>query len=437
MKPHFPLIIKLLFMAMVFINSCGSARRQPEPAQQTEAEREEVPSLPSEEKVRSDNQPTSIKMVDGMTEFSFEMFRQIGNQEGLKNFSFSPVSLNMAMAMVYSGAKGETRTQISKIMNFQEDPEDFNQSWFEYYKQLMNLSQDTMVEFNLANRVYLEQSHEVLPEFKRIIETYHGGAFELVDFIRNYRVSERQINEWVERMTSNRITDLIPEGTLDNLTRLVLVNAIYIKSSWKYPFDENLTREKIFNTVSNNEVQKKFMTQTKEGIPYLSMNGYSVLEMPYTTPELSLMVILPDRGNNKDIRSFIPDQKEYKRILDGLRPAYVHMEIPKLKVESGFGLKDRFREIGMEIPFSPMADFSGISEGGGLEISEVIQKVFFEMDEKGSEAAAATAIVIVVTSAGPDLELKMPVSFIANRPFIFILKENTFNTPLFIGQYVE
>lgn len=377
----------------------------------------------------------TYNMIHQLSDFSFDLFRELSRTKPGEGFSFSPVSLNMALAVVYSGAREETRQQMARLMGFYEDEDLFHKSYFDYFSTLGQMFDDTLVEFNMANRVFIEKTYQVLESFRQNVNAWHGGAFEQVDFISQPRQSEQRINRWVEQITRDRIQNLIPEGTLTEFTRLVIANAIYIKSSWRYPFEKDSTREKMFNSVGGEKIPVDFMIQRENGIPWLEMEDRLVIQLPYTSPNLSLLLIRPHATGVADLSSYVPDARTYKEMLARLRPEEVHMEIPKFKLETTFGLAEVLEQMGMENAFGERADFSGISPEGDLAISEIIQKVFFEIDEEGSEAAAATAIIVVTTSSAFNDPLVFPKYFIADRPFLFILKENFFDTPLFIGQY--
>lgn len=376
-------------------------------------------------------------MLHNMNSFSLEFFRELSGNNASENIAFSPASLNMAMAIVYSGAREETQRQLSNVFGFDPRHSDFHPAYHNYFSELMEISKDTLVDFNLANRVFLEQSYAVLQQYKNDVEQWHGGAFEKTDFRNNPRMAEERINSWVEDLTRNRIQDLIPSGSLSDLTRLVLVNAIYIKSDWKHPFEKEMTREKRFRTLAGEEIPRDFMMQRQSGIPWYEGEGFTAMELPYTTPDLSLILIKPNDRNVTDITRYIPDAATYNTIIREFRQEEVEMEIPSFKLESSFSLTDPLREAGIEEAFDDRADFSGISGERDLHISAVLQKVFFEIDEKGSEAAAATAVIVVTTSMPVDPPDFQPKRFVADRPFIFILKENKFNTPLFTGQIVK
>lgn len=370
-----------------------------------------------------------------MNSFSFDFYQRLSSEAKGENISFSPASLRMVMAVAYSGARGTTQEQMSKLMAFDADHDVFHSQYHEYFTEILELANDTLVDFRLANRLYVERSADVLPAFEKDVQHWHQGAFEKVDFINNASDVETNINSWVEQMTQQRIKGLIPRGSLSDLTRLVLVNALYVKSSWKYPFEKSNTTQKDFTTTSGSVKKTAFMIQQKKNIPWFESEKFTVIELPYTSPEFSLLLIRPNEKQVRDISNFVPDAVLYQTIMDSLRNQEVMMEIPSLKIESQFSLGGELRKAGMEHAFDDRADFSGINGGKDLRISNVFQKVFFEMDEEGTEAAAATGIVMVTTSM--PIDPPQPKEFIADRPFLFILKENKFNTPLFIGQYVK
>ena len=374
-------------------------------------------------------------MTNDLTGFSFRLFKELSKNYEQQNISFSPVSLNMALAVIYSGAMTDTRDEMARLTGFNKDATLFHTNYFQYFSSFGRLEADTLVDFNLANRVFVEQSYPVLDSYKQDVETYHGGAFEQMNFIEDTRRAEQRINRWALEMTRERIKDLIPEGTLDPLTRMVLANAIYIKSEWRHPFEEENNVQKEFHAISGQIETTEFMTQRESRIPYLKLDDRKVIQLPYTSPNLSLMIILPDEKTVTDISTYIPDEDQYKEMIDNISPHDVYMEIPRFKLESQFSLSDHLKEMGMEKAFDERADFSGIGGQRDLFISAILQKVFFEIDEKGSEAAAATAIIVTATAVMPGIE--EPREFIADRPFIFILKENQFNTPLFVGQFVS
>lgn len=369
-----------------------------------------------------------------LTDFSFKLYSNLIKDEPRKNYSFSPVSLNLAMGMAYAGAEGKTADDISNVMGFYRDKQNFSLSISEYMDLLDKIAQDSLVEFRLANKIYLEQTYKILPSYQAVIEKYFDGAFQLADFIKNAQKEAKNINSWVEKITNNRIKNLIPDGTLSPSTAMVLVNAIYINSDWKHQFKKEKTQKKNFFLSEKEKLETDFMIQKIKKIKYAEINSYKVIEMEYVNRDLSLLFILPDESNIDNISDVVLNGEQYKQICNSLNYEEVHIEIPKFKIESSFNLSQMLKKMGMSSAFSN-ADFSGISKNNNLQISQVLQKVFFEVDEKGTEAAAATAMIVHTTALiqNPDPTYE----FIANRPFFYVLKENKYNTPLFIGQFVK
>jgi len=369
-----------------------------------------------------------------LTNFSFNLYSNLIKAEPQKNYSFSPVSLNLAMGMAYAGAEGKTADDISNVMGFYRDKQYFLLSISEYMDLLDKIAKDSLVEFRLANKIYLEQTYKILPTYQAVIEKYFDGAFKLADFINNAQKEAKNINSWVEKLTNNKIKNLIPEGTLSPSTAMVLVNAIYINSDWKHQFKKERTQKKDFFLSEKEKLETDFMIQKIKKIKYAEINSYKAIEMEYVNRDLSLLFILPDESNIDNISDVVLNGEQYKQICYSLNYEEVHIEIPKFKIESSFNLSQMLKKMGMSSAFSN-ADFSGISKNNNLQISQVLQKVFFEVDEKGTEAAAATAMIVHTTALiqNPDPTYE----FIANRPFFYVLKENKYNTPLFIGQFVK
>lgn len=385
--------------------------------------------------VESKNQFTELNKFD--SDFAFKFFKLLSKENKDKNLSISPTSLQLAMSMVYAGANGLSKREISEVFGFSFDNQKFLETMGSYNNYLSELQNDTNYEFALANKVFIEQTYKVLNQYSENIKNYFGGAFEQVDFIKRFKFVEQHINTWVENQTKERIKNLIPAGTLDDNTRLVLVNTIYYKSDWKFTFNEELTQKKDFHLNKSSKVSTDFMIQRQKNIPYFENSNFQVLELPYSNGKFSMLVLLPKNSNEEEIFNLIPDFKSYLTMVSGLKNQYVYFEIPKFKIESSFDFVESLKSMGIRNSFTDFADFSGISGSKDLKISKIVQKVFFEIDEKGSEAAAATAIIMVLTSAGPNIKEPEPKNFIANRPFIFILKENKYHTPLFMGHFVK
>ncbi|MDR2009109.1 MAG: serpin family protein [Bacteroidales bacterium] len=383
------------------------------------------------------SKPNSQKMfTENITNSSLELFKNLSSGYKGENMSFSPVSLNLALGMVYTGTKNNTTEQIHKALGYNADINIFNKEYSDYNKYLNNFSEDTLLDFNLANKIFLEETFKIKEEYEKNITTYFSGAFELADFKKNAGNEEKKINLWVSKITKDKIKDIIPENTLNSSTAMVLVNAIYIKGAWRFQFSEQATKEKEFYSTPDKSSITKFMVKRqKSGIRYAKYKNTQVLELPYKSNNISFMILLPDESTEENLINYIPSGTEYSEICKNLKNRDVHMEIPKFKIESSFDLVKNLMNLGITDIFTN-PDLTGISDDKSLKISNILQKVFFEIDENGSEAAAATAIIARTTSVMPA-QTEDYINFIADKPFIFILKENKNNTPLFIGQYVN
>ena len=380
---------------------------------------------------------TVVNYKDGLIDFSFDYFKQLVKTDN-KNICTSPLSLSLAMGMIYEGADENTYAQIANAMNFPADISNFYNTVSEYYSQIEAMSTDTNMEMNIVNRVYIEESLKVNSKYINNVSKNFKAKVEDVNFIQNFKAIEKEINKWVEKETRDKIVELIPQGTLDNLTRMVLVNALYFKSPWLLSFNEAHNIKKDFRTNENHKTKTTFMVNKSKRFRYFEDEQKQIIDIPYETPQISLMIILPRHSNNENIDNFIPSGEDYLYINEKMYSTMLDLEIPKFKISSDFDLEKTLTEMGIKDAFNDdLADFSTITKKERLKIDKVIQKVVFEIDEKGTEAAAASAIVMTrVTSVMPSLDDNKK-QFIADHPFIFILKENKFNTPLFVGKFIE
>lgn len=377
----------------------------------------------------------SASYYHNLIKFSLNMFTQL-NKNNVSNTVFSPVSLNIALSLLYPGTKNNTANELKKVIGYKDKIEDFYYDASSYNNYIASYAEEQNFEFAMANKLYIEQSFSILNNYKdNIAKYFNSSSLQQVDFINNSAKEENNINNWVENITKARIKNLIPKNTLTTDTKFIIVNALYLKSPWKYPFDKKHTSAKPFYSNKNESIETDFMIQQTRGVKYLSNDSTKAIELPYLTSGLSLLIILPSNSNSINISSFIPNAETYLKICETLEYNDVYMEIPKFKIETSLNLSTYLKNLGIISAFSNRdADFSALSNTDKLYISAVLQKVFFEIDERGSEAAAATSIIVSTTSFNPT-EIRMPGVFIANKPFIYILKENQYNTPLFMGIY--
>ncbi len=431
----------LLFFisGLMMVSGCCSGKNVTENSTSQQAGVAEA--RPSGSKAVLTNEKTAVNDLsvmdtwqNEMTAFAFRFFNMQSETAKGKGFCVSPVSLQVSLGMAYAGARTETAKQMAKALGFSEDTDQFLKEIGEYYSFLKKSETDTSLQFSAANRIYVEQTYKLLETYKTALKQYFGGSFETVDFLYHAPDAEDLINKWVEKNTCNRIKQLIPKGLLDSSTLMVLVNALYFKADWKTAFDETKSAKMLFYKNSKETTEKKFMKSEFRQLGYAKYRHWQVAEFQYKSPAFSFLVILPDESSAENIKERIPNAADYQQMLKALRIVKVYVEIPSFRIESSFELESMMKQMGMPLAFTDNADFSGIAGRRDIKISKILQKVFFEITEKGSEAAAATAVVMVRTTSVADIPDPV-VNFIVNRPFIFILKENTYQTPLFIGQF--
>lgn len=346
-----------------------------------------------------------------------------------ENWVYSPVSMELAFAMLYAGARGETSTELEKFFQFSDQATTHTET-----KRLLDVlaaaAKSDDVELRAANRLWIQQQFPVKKEFIELTREFYRAAPELVNFGENPDAIREAINQWVETLTADRIQNLLPEGSVEALTRLILVNALYFKSPWASTFEVAATQEQDFRVPSGETIQVPMMYQTGS-FRGKDVDGLSLIELPLKDRRLSFLVILPDWGEGIDASTL------QKRIHQGdftLNPqdwdrTGTTLSLPRFRVESELNLNTLMGDMGVKKLFSAsQANLTGIADEGDLFVSGAFQKAFIEVVEGGVEAAAATAIVIRATSM-PMFER----TFSVNRPFYYAVRENTTGRLLFLG----
>jgi serpin B len=381
-----------------------------------------------------DTPPDDIQtLVNNNNAFAFDLYRSLQTEGG--NLIYSPYSISLALAMTYAGARGETESQMAQTLHFL--PQDqlhpaFNALDLQLAERGKAPSEDeTPLQLDIANAVWAEQTYPFLQSFLDTIALNYGAGIRLADFINQYEAVRKEINNWVSDQTEAKIKDLIPEGVLDSDTRMALVNAIYFKADWLSPFNADSTRDAPFHLLDGSEVTVPTMNQDAF-IPYAKGDGWQAIELAYQGETAAMDIIVPDEGRFEEVESSL-DYETASAILSNLQPTSVTLSLPKFKFESEFGLADQLKALGMPDAFDPhIADFSGMSERNDLYISAVLHKAFVAVDEKGTEAAAATAVIVGVTSA-PVFDVTLTV----DRPFIFLIRDIPTGQILFVGRVLN
>ena len=393
---------------------------------------EELEPVPIEPETEEQEEPLPIELepekeeavVNANNELALDLYQKYKDKEG--NVFFSPYSISTALAMTYEGAKGETADQIKDVFHYPET-DVMRPGYASLYNEINK--EDKNYQLHTANALWAQQDHTFLEEYFDIAKEYYGGEIRNMDFKNQPEDSRVTINKWVEDQTNDRIKDLIPPGLINPLTRLVLTNAIYFKGEWVKQFNEEETRDAEFMTPSG-AVDAKMMQCIDEqtSFNYAEDDLLQMIELPYSGEELSMLVLLPkeDLSSVEEVLS-VEKLSEWK---GSLREQIVYLFMPRFKFETKYMMADTLKEMGMPLAFTPDADFSGMTGKKDLFISNVVHQAFVEVNEEGTEAAAATAVVMV-TSAMPEMEI--PV-FRADHPFIFIIQQKETGNILFMGK---
>ena len=372
-------------------------------------------------------------VVEGNNMFAFKLFHQV--QGGTtRNQFYSPFSISTALAMVYAGAKNETAIQISQTLNF--DPSDKFHSEYKHLLGKLHEGADGKIKLNIANGLWAQKDFKFLDTYIDIVRSNYASELKNVDFKDNTEreTTRNDINEWVERNTNNRIRNILSQGDLDVLTRLVLVNAIYFYGDWATPFKKELTKTRDFKLMDGTKDTVPFMNQG-DRYNYYEDSKIQALELPYKDNKASMIIFLPNTTDGIAELGKSLDYKYYQVVIGSLQSTDVSLSLPKFKLDFKFELGGTLSKMGMPLAFSQTgADFSGITGDRDLYISKVIHQAFVTVDEKGTEAAAATVVTMELMMAPKHVEPKM---FKADHPFVFLIRDNTTGSILFMGKIMK
>ncbi len=373
-------------------------------------------------------------LVDGNSAFAFNLYQAL--RETDDNLFYSPYSISLALAMTYAGARGETEEQMANTLHFTLEDNRLHPAFNWLDIELASRGKgakgkdDEGFRLHIVNAIWGQKDLKFLSEFLDLLAENYGAGLRILDFIKAPEQSRITINKWVSDQTEERIKDLIPKGAIDELTRLVLTNAIYFNAAWQYPFEEDATFNGAFHLLNGDKITVPMMRQT-ESFGYAEGDGYQVVELPYDGRELSMVILLPSPGQFELFEESLNAQR-VDDIVKNLNTREVVLTIPKFEFESSFSLKKTLTAMGMPVAFSAGADFSGMTGNPDLFIGEVLHKAFVSVDEAGTEAAAATAVIMELTAMPGE-----PVEVTIDRPFIFLIRDIESGTILFIGRVVN
>jgi serpin B len=360
----------------------------------------------------------------GNNQFALDVYRHLRQQPG--NLFLSPFSISTALAMTSAGARGETAQQMADVLHFPPQ-EELHPAMASLMHAIKEGGAKNGYQLSTANALWGAKDCVFRPEFLRLTKQYYGADLRNLDFAGDSEGSRRIINEWVEKETRDKIRDLIPPKILRSDTRLVLTNAIYFKGTWAVQFKKERTRTEPFRVAGGGKVDTPLMHGIDQ-YSYAETDDLQALQLPYTGNDLALLVLLPKKDDLAGIeRKLTIDSLE--GVVSKLAQQKVVVSLPKFKTTAAFELVPVLKEMGMPSAFSGKADFSGMTQEG-VFLSNVIHKAFVDVNEEGTEAAAATA-VIATRSAAPSKP--MPV-FRADHPFIYLIRDLRSGAILFLGR---
>jgi serpin B len=368
-------------------------------------------------------------VVTGNTEFASDLYGKLKEQPG--NLFLSPYSISMALAMTYGGARGDTEAQMAKALHFMVPQAELHPSFAQLQAALDAVQKKGKVKLAVANSLWPQKEYKFLPDYLELCKTHYGSAVTLVDFKGATDAARKTINDWVEDKTNKKIQELFKPGALGPLTRLVLVNAIYFKGDWACQFKKEATKPAPFHLADGTDVESPTMFQTGE-FKYGERENAQMLEIPYAGNDLSMLIVLPGKVDGLPALEAKFGAINLAAWTQGMQRRKTRVWLPKFKVTSEFFLNRTLAALGMTDAFTGKADFSGMDGSKNLSISAVVHKAFVEVNEEGTEAAAATGVGMILMSAPQPARV-----FRADHPFLFLICENKTGNILFLGRVVD
>lgn len=374
-------------------------------------------------------------LVSDNSAFALDLYQQLKTKDG--NLFYSPYSISLALAMTYAGARGETEKQMADALHFGLTQDQLHPAFNKLDIELDKRGEgaqgkdDEGFRLNIVNAIWGQKDYEFLSDYLDTLAENYGAGLRILDFIEAPEESRITINDWVSDQTEGKIEDLIPQGAIDSLTRLVLTNAIYFNAAWASPFNEGATSDGVFHLINGDEITVPMMNQTTS-FGYTEGSNYQAVELPYDGNELSMVILLPDSDEFSTFESSL-DFSKLQDIVGNLQHQEVALSMPKFEFESSFDLKNTLSDMGMPAAFSPLeSNLSGMNGTGDLYITDVVHKAFVAVDEAGTEAAAATAVIVGTTSMPME-----PVAVNMDRPFIFMIRDIDTGALLFVGRILD
>jgi len=416
----------LLFAAVPGCDSQGTSPQQIEPAKSS------VVRIADPQVSAAD----TATLASDNAAFALDAYHKLIASNG--NLVFSPASISIALAMTYAGAAGNTASEMAAAMHYTLPPERLHPAFDALDLALASRGEGKLgadggpMRLHVVNAAWGERTYAFKSSYLDTLAANYGTGLNLLDFINNFNSARVTINDWVAGQTENRIKDLLPDGSVDSGTRLVLTNAVYFNAAWMTPFDPVNTYDGTFNLVDGTTVTTKFMGGSLLNVPALQGDGFAAVSLPYQDDRLSLLVVVPDSGTLAAFEASL-DTTKLGAIVAGLTNQHVLLHMPRFRTETSQSLAALLQALGMTSAFvGGQADFSGMDGTHNLYISRVIHKAFIDVAEKGTEAAAATAVVMAPGSAAPS-----GLDIYADRPFLYFLRDQPTGAVIFMGRVLD
>lgn len=374
-------------------------------------------------------------LAEGNAAFALELYKILAAKEG--NVFVAPLSISIALAQVWAGAKGQTADEIASALRFTL-PQNALHRAFNALDQTLESRASDVVEagepfkLSVVNALWGQKGYPFVQAYLDTLALNYGAGLNLLDFAKDPEAARKLINAWVAEQTYDRIKDLLSENSVDELTRLVITNAIYFKAGWLYKFDATKTHEADFYTLDGTGEKVNMMEMLEpKTLPHVVAENYEAVVLPYVGEKVGMLVILPASGRFAEVEASL-DGAAVLALLDALKPEKGRVALPRFGMEYKAALAGALAALGMVTAFSMDADFTGISPTGELYISNVVHQTFLKVDEEGTEAAGATAVVFEGTMEQPQ-----PFYLVVDRPFLFAIVDLPTRSILFLGRLVD
>jgi len=398
---------------------------------------DKVSSMPPDKPVERDRRAIkeqAAAVVEADNRFAFDLYQRL-RADDQNNLFFSPASISMALAMTYAGAAENTEAEMAKTLHFDMPKAQLDEEMRALLTSWNTTNKKQGFRLDVANRLWGQDGYKFLPEFLRVTRMDYGAELGRLDFAKEAEKARQTINRWVEDHTQDKIKNLLPSADAVREARLVLTNAVYFKGDWSTPFHKTRTKDEDFHVSASRKTKAPLMNQ-QHRFRYAAFDDLQVLELPYGDGSLSMVVLLPEKVEALGELEGKLTTANLQKWMASVKSEEVIVFLPKFKTTTEFQLGNTLRSMGMASAFDPStADFSGITGGKDLFISAVIHKAFVDVNEEGTEAAAATGVIMTRHSA--RVKPKKPPIFRADHPFVFLIRDNRNRAILFLGRMID